>query len=88
MRIGVPGLAVIGLGGIFRRKQVRDERMECVSAKAMRVTFIIFVIVAFALMALDGISPITMPYHLFLSYLLCGMLAVLFLLCKVLLRVY
>jgi len=86
--IGILGLAVIGLAGVFRKRKVRDERMEFVAAKAMRATFLVFVLVAFALMVLDGIQPIAMPYHLFLSYLVCGMLAVMFVSYRIMLRLY
>jgi len=86
--IGILGLLVVGLGDLLKRDKMKDERMEFVAAKAMRVTFLVFVVVAFVLMVVDGIQPITMPYHLFLSYLVAGMLAVLFFSYKILLRVY
>lgn len=72
--IGFIGLIVIGLAGLWRKKKVVDERMEFVAGKAMRATFIFFIILAFVLIVLDGIQPISMPYYLFLSYLVCAML--------------
>ena len=85
---GFLSLIVISLAEVFRKKQVKDERMEFVAAKAMRATFSVFVVVAFVLMIVDGIQPISMPYHLFLSYLVAGMLAVLVISYKILLRLY
>lgn len=88
MYIGILGLFVVGLSDILRKRQIRDERMEFVAAKAMRLTFLVFVVVSFALMVVDGIAPITMPYHLFLGYLVAGMVAVLFVSYRVMLRLY
>lgn len=86
--IGFLGFIVVGLAGLWKKKKIRDERMEFVAAKAMRITFLVFIVVAFVLMIADGIQPITMPYHLFLSYLVSGMLAVLFISYRILLRFY
>jgi len=56
------------------RKKIVDERMEFVAAKAMRVAFVVFVIAAFILIIIDGITPITMPVHLLVSYVVCLLL--------------
>ena len=84
--IGILGLAIIGLKEILKKKQIKDERTEFVAAKAMRITFLAFVIISFALMVADGIRPIAMPYHLFLSYFVSGMVAVLFISYRILLK--
>jgi len=58
---------------VLRKKAVVDERAEFVSAKAMRITFLALIAGAFIIMLIDGIRPITLPYYLFLSYLLCAL---------------
>jgi uncharacterized membrane protein len=71
-----------------KKEKIVDERMEFVAAKAMRMTFVVFVATAFVVMVIDGIEPIKMPYHLFMSYLVSGMLAVLYVSYKILLKFY
>jgi uncharacterized membrane protein len=70
------GFIAMLLGGLamFSKKKLVDERMMFISSKAMRLTFMAFMVFAFAVVIGDGISRITMPYHLFMSYLVCGML--------------
>lgn len=86
--IGFLGFVVVIVSQLRNKDRVRDERMEFVAAKALRLTFLAFILVAFVLMVWDGISPITMPYSLFLSYLVSGLVAVLFISYHVLLRRY
>lgn len=59
-----------------RRKKIIDERMEKIGNKASRVTFVALVLTAFIIMVWDGISPITIPYALFMSHLISWMLVV------------
>jgi uncharacterized membrane protein len=84
--IGFIGLVVVLLAGFWRGRRIVDERMLAVAAKANRATFLFVIVLAFILIIADGIRPITMPYHLFLSYLVCAMLLVYFAAYKVLLR--
>ena len=88
--IGFIGLIIATVKLIFiaKKRKTIDERMEFVATKANRVTFLCLIIAAFVIMIIDGIKPITMPYHLFMSYLVCGILIVYFISYKVLLRFY
>ena len=86
--IGFLGLLISGLTEVWRREKVVDERMEFVASKAMKLTFVCFILVAFIIMVIDGIKPITLPYHLFISYLVCGILAAYYISYKILLRFY
>jgi len=70
------------------QKRVVDERMVFLASKALKIAFLALVIIAFIVMIIDGIKPITMPYHLFMSYLVCGILVVYVGSYKVLLRFY
>lgn len=73
--IGLVSLLIITLRTAIKpKKKKSDERMLFVANKAMRVTFIISIIAAFFIILVDGITPITVPYHLFMSYLVCGIL--------------
>lgn len=65
---------IIGILTMFRKKKVVDERMLFVASKSARLTFMAFMVFAFAIVVIDGINPIKMPYNLFMSYLVCGML--------------
>jgi hypothetical protein len=86
--IGFFGIFVIGLAELVRKKKVVDERMEFVAAKALRFSFLFVVAVSFIVILIDGIQPITLPYHLFASYLVCGMLLAYFVSYRILLRFY
>jgi len=69
-------LMVVTLNLIVGKKRVIDERMEYVAAKASRLTFLAFVIIAFALMIADGVSPIGTPVHMLMAYLVGAMMLV------------
>ena len=86
--IGFVMLAVITIQFFSNRKRVVDERMLFIAGRATRVAFLSLVIFAFMIMILDGIKPITLPYHLFMSYLICGLMLVYFISYKILLRFY
>jgi uncharacterized membrane protein len=75
--IGFVMLLITAVRQIFvKKKKKTDERMEFVAAKASRVTMVFMILGAFAVVLLDGIQPITMPYHLFVSYAVCIILLV------------
>lgn len=84
--VGLLGMIVITVSTLRTRKKLVDERMEYVAAKANRMTFLALIVTAFAVMIADGIQPITLPYHLFMSYLVSGLLVVYFISYKILLR--
>ncbi len=86
--IGFMGLIVATLTEVWRKNRVVDERMQFIATKAMRLTFLCFIIAAFAIIVIDGIKSITMPYHLFMSYMVSGILAIYYISYKVLLRLY
>lgn len=73
---------------VHKKERVVDERMEFVAAKSLRMTFLCFFIAAFVIMIIDGINPITTPYHLFMSYLVCVILVIYIIAYKILLRFY
>ena len=86
--IGFVGLLLTGLAAAWVKDNVIDERMQFVATKAMKLTFVFLVAVAFVIMIADGIEPITMPYHLFMSYFVSGLLAFYFIAYRILLRRY
>jgi len=70
--IGFLSIAVMILQSFEKKKRKTDERMYFVANKANRITFLVVIIASFAVIILDGISRITMPYSLFMSYFICG----------------
>jgi len=87
--IGFVMLLITAVRQIFVKKEKKtDERMEFVAAKASRVTMVFMILGAFAVVLLDGIQPITMPYHLFVSYSVCAILLVYMISYYLLLRRY
>jgi uncharacterized membrane protein len=86
--IGFLMIGVISMGLIFNKKRIIDERMELIALKSSRITFVSFIIVAFVVMIIDGIKPITLPYSLFMSYLICFTVFVNFASYYILLRYY
>ena len=86
--IGFIGIIIITLKVFTNKNRIVDERMIFIANKAMRITFLALVIFAFLIMILDGINKITTPYHLFMSYLICGLMFVYFISYKILLRFY
>jgi len=87
--IGFVMLLITAVRQIFVKKEKKtDERMEFVAAKASRVTMLFMILGAFAVVLLDGIQKITMPYHLFVSYSVCAILLFYMISYYVLLRRY
>ena len=82
------GLMLGTVIAISKKKRTVDERMEFVAAKALRITFLSLLITSFITMTIDGIREITIPYHMFMSYLICGLLIIYFVTYKILLRFY
>jgi uncharacterized membrane protein len=86
--IGFIMIAVITLQLFMNKKRVVDERMMFVATKASRITFLGLIIVAFIIMIIDGIKTITIPYSIFMSYLICFLMIIYFISYKILLRKY
>jgi len=86
--IGVLMLTVIFLAIGFKKKRKIDERMEKIATESARWTFIFIMFFAFITMIIDGISPITTPYYLFMSYFICGLMIVFLIIYKMMLRIY
>lgn len=70
--IGVMAIIVAMINAMSKKRKI-DERVEFISAKASRIVFLAFIVVAFALMVIDAITPITAPYFMVMSYMICGM---------------
>jgi len=86
--IGFVILLIILVRQISGKKKKTDERMEFVAAKASRIAMIFMILGAFAVMVLDGIQPITLPYYLFAGYSVCAILLVYMISYYVLMRRY
>ena len=84
--VGLVMIAVITLQIFVNKKKVIDERMMLMAYKSSRVTFVVMLLTAFIIMIIDGISPITTPYSLFMSYIISYMVAVYFFAYKILER--
>jgi len=85
--VGFVGLIIATVRLLTKKKQKKvDERMEFVTTKALRITFLFLLLAAFAIMILDGIKTITFPYHLSASYMICALLIVYFISYKILLK--
>jgi len=71
-----------------KREKIIDERIEMLRYKAGTLTFTVFIFVAFAIIILDGIQPITMRYSMFISYAICAVLVFYVIAYKILERKY
>ena len=71
--IGVVSFLVLVVRS-FRKPRKVDERMLHVANQAGRMTLVAFFVMSLAVMVWDGIAPITLPYRLFMSYLVCGVM--------------
>jgi hypothetical protein len=86
---GFVGLIIVTVRmAIAGREKIVDERMEFLAAKSLRITYTCIIIGAFVLMVADGIWKISIPYHEFLSYLVCAIIVVHFLTYRILLKLY
>lgn len=86
--VGLVGLAIVAIRGIAKKDRKVDERMYFIANKANRVTFLVVIIGSFVIMVWDGIQRITMPYSLFMSYFVCGVIMAYVIAYKVLVRMY
>ncbi len=86
--IGVLMIAVSFMAIGFKKKRKIDERMKKIASESARWTFVSIILFAFIIMIIDGIKPITIPYYLFMSYLICGLLIIHIVLYKIVLRMY
>jgi hypothetical protein len=86
--LGFMGLIAATMAEMWRKDKIVDERMQFVATRALRSTFLSVIVAAFAIIVVDGIYPITIPYHLFMSYLVAGMLAAYYISYHILLRRY
>ncbi|RLG25912.1 hypothetical protein DRN85_04465 [Methanosarcinales archaeon] len=82
------GLMISTVIALSKKRRAVDERMEFISTKALRITFLSLFVASFIIMIIDGIKAITIPYHMFMSYLVCGLLIIYFITYKILLRFY
>jgi hypothetical protein len=69
-----------------KKKEPIDERMLFIASKATRLTFMFFITCIFAIMIVDGISPITMHYSQFMSHFVCVIILFYFVSYKILLK--
>ena len=72
--LGFVMILVTSIMYFTKREKIIDERIEMLRYKAGTLTFTVFIFVAFALIILDGIYPITMRYSMFISYAVCAVL--------------
>jgi len=72
--IGFVSLAIITIRALSKKEIKKDERNYFIAAKANRVTFVLIILAAFVVMVCDGIKTITIPYHMFMSYFVCGII--------------
>lgn len=84
--VGFLSLIAITISSFFKKKQVVDERMIAVSDKANRIVYLSIVIIGFAVIIIDGINPITMPYSISMSYLVCTIMLIRVVSYRILLR--
>jgi L-asparagine transporter-like permease len=59
-----------------KKERIIDERMEHIGYKASRVTTLMLILTLFSTMILDGIYTLTIPYHIYASFLVCFYIAV------------
>ncbi|MDY1591302.1 MAG: hypothetical protein RBS85_03960 [Methanofastidiosum sp.] len=86
--IGFVMILVTSIMYFTKREKIIDERIEMLRYRAGTLTYMVFIFVAFALIILDGIRPITMRYSLFISYAVCAVLLFYVITYKVLDRKY
>ena len=86
--LGFVMILVTSMMYFTKREKIIDERIEMLRYKAGTLTFTVFIFVAFALIILDGIYPITMRYSMFISYAVCAVLLFYVIAYKVLDRKY
>jgi uncharacterized membrane protein len=86
--VGLVSLAATMLSSFRKNKKIVDERVEFIGNKSSRITFLGLVIIAFIIMIADEIKRITLPYQLFMGYLICIMLIIYTVSYKILEKLY
>lgn len=86
--VGFIMLTVTTLQLVSKKKKIVDERMQFISSKALGITYLSVILIAFIVMIIDGIKPITIPYSYFMSYFACGIILIYAISYKILLRYY
>lgn len=84
--VGFVGLLIAIIKTSNKKEKKVDERVEFIANKASKVTFVFLILGAFVLMIIDGIKTITVPYYLFMSYLISSMVLVYFIAYKIIER--
>lgn len=83
--IGFAEATIATIFVIRKAKQV-DERMKYFATKAQSISFLALILGAFVVIVIDGIQSIVIPYHIFMSYLICYVLLVYAVTYKILIR--
>lgn len=86
--VGFVMFIVITLQYFSKRKKIIDERMEKIGYRSSRIVFLILILGAFIIMIIDGIKPIIIPYHMFMSYMISGIVLIYFVSYKILEKIY
>jgi hypothetical protein len=86
--IGIISILVMLVSTFVNKKRIVDERMLNIADKATRIVYLCIILVSFAVMIVDGISPITIPYHVFMSYFICVIMLIYVFSYKILLKYY
>jgi uncharacterized membrane protein len=86
--VGFVMLVAITFQVISKKNRIVDERMEKIGNKTSRIMFLLLILFAFVVMVWDGISKITIPYFIFMSYLICGFILIYFIIYKILEKRY
>ncbi len=68
---------------VIPKKKV-DERVQYIGMKASKVTFMALILISFAVMIIDGIKHLNIPYRLFMGYLISAIVLIYFIAYKVL----
>ena len=70
--VGIVSFFIVIVKSFRKEEKLVDERMKYIAMKASKVTFLGVLFGAFIIMIIDGINKITIPYSLFMSYFVCG----------------
>ena len=82
--IGFVSLMIVTIRTLSKKERKVDERNYFIAAKANRITFIMIILAAFIIMVCDGIKTITLSYHMFMSFFVCGIILAYFVSYKIL----
>lgn len=74
--VGFISLMITVLQKLRGKKKQVDERVEFIAARASRIVFLALIIAAFVIMVIDALVAITLPYYLFMAYLISGVVLV------------